>query len=87
MDNICYIAYISTMERERPPYEIELTGIVINLMDQVIEFEDRFGTVGCLRFAGETILYEGQPLLLKPSPTPDVSSTQLETDPATDPST
>ena len=54
------------MEREGHPYLIELTGIHINFDDQAIEFEDRHGTVGRLRFTGTTVLYEGRPLLLRP---------------------
>jgi len=56
------------MEREPPPNHIELTGIHINLQAQAIEFEDRYGTIGRLRFTGGTVLYEGQPLLLTPTP-------------------
>jgi len=55
------------MERDQQPYQTELTSIHINLAEQAIEFEDRHGTVGRLRFTGETVLYEGQPLLLTPT--------------------
>ena len=56
------------MERRQHPEQIELTGIHINFAEQAIEFEDQHGTVGRLRFTGETVLYEGQPLLLRPTP-------------------
>jgi hypothetical protein len=55
------------MEREEYRYQRELTGIHINLQDQAIEFEDRHGTIGRLVFGQETVLYEGQPLLLAPT--------------------
>jgi hypothetical protein len=58
------------MEREPQDYHIDLTGIHINLEEQAIEFEDRHGTVGRLRFGAETVLYEGAPLLLRPTPIP-----------------
>ena len=54
------------MEREQPAHCTALTGIHINLVEQAIEFEDRHGTVGRLRFTDATVLYEGQPLLLMP---------------------
>jgi hypothetical protein len=63
------------MEREHHPDQIELTGIHINLEAQAIEFEDRYGTLGRLRFTGETVLYEGQPLLLRPTPPPATAPT------------
>src|SRR5436305_27444 len=59
-----------SMERDYSSYRSELTGIHINLEAQAIEFEDRYGTIGRLRFTGETVLYEGQPLLLRPTPPP-----------------
>src|SRR5256885_6953258 len=62
-----YYAYIP-MERDHHPKPTQLTGIHINLTEQAIEFEDRHGTIGRLRFTGETVLYEGQPLLLRPTP-------------------
>jgi hypothetical protein len=55
------------MERAKQPYHRELTGIHINLDEQAIEFEDRHGTIGRLVFGHETVLYEGQPLLLAPT--------------------
>ena len=55
------------MEHDTHPSHTELTGIHINLAEQAIEFEDRHGTVGRLRFTGEIVLYEGQPLLLRPT--------------------
>lgn len=58
------------MEREPHPEPVQLTGIHLNLEAQAIEFEDRHGTVGRLRFTGETVLYEGRPLLLLPSGDP-----------------
>jgi hypothetical protein len=58
------------MEREPRPDPIQLTGIHLNLEAQAIEFEDRHGTVGRLRFAGETVLDEGRPLLLMPGGDP-----------------
>ncbi len=42
----------------------------LNLEAQAIEFEDRHGTVGRLRFIGETVLDEGRPLLLLSSGEP-----------------
>src|SRR5436305_12497653 len=59
-----------SMERDYSSYRSELTGIHINLETQAIEFEDRHGTVGRLRFTGETVLYEGRPLLLTPTDDP-----------------
>jgi hypothetical protein len=56
------------MEHEHQPDQAELTGIHINFENQAIEFEDQHGTIGGLRFTGETVLYEGQPLLLRPTP-------------------
>src|SRR5437763_2270910 len=58
------------MEREPRLDPIHLTAIHLNLEDQAIEFEDRHGTVGRLRFTGETMLYEGRPLLLTPTDDP-----------------
>ncbi len=55
------------MEREPNPEQTSLTGIHINLAASAIEFEDRYGTIGRLRFTGATVLYEGAPLLLTPS--------------------
>jgi hypothetical protein len=54
------------MERESQPCQTDLTGVHINLEAGAIEFEDRHGTVGRLLFTGESVLYEGQPLLLTP---------------------
>jgi hypothetical protein len=45
----------------------QLTGIHISFAEQAVEFGDRHGTVGRLRFTGQTVLYEGRPLLLLPS--------------------
>ena len=59
------------MEREPHLEPIQLTGIHLNLEAQAIEFEDRNGKVGRLRFTGETVLYEGRPLLLQPSADPE----------------
>jgi hypothetical protein len=57
---------------ERPAVSTDaataLEALHINVAEQAIEFEDRHGTVGRLRFGGETVLYEGQPLLLLPTP-------------------
>ncbi len=58
------------MEREPAPEQTALTGIHINLEASAIEFEDRYGTIGRLRFTGETVLYEGHPLLLTPTSEP-----------------
>jgi hypothetical protein len=58
------------MEREPQIDLIQLTGIHLNLEAHAIEFEDRHGTVGRFRFTGETVLYEGRPLLLLPSGDP-----------------
>jgi hypothetical protein len=58
------------MEHEPRLDPIQLTGIHLNLEASAIEFEDRHGTVGRLRFTGETVLYEGRPLLLLPSGEP-----------------
>ncbi|HLZ72693.1 MAG TPA: hypothetical protein VKV26_22540 [Dehalococcoidia bacterium] len=58
------------MEHEPGPEQIHLTGIHINLQAQAIVFEDHHGTVGRLVFGGETVLYEGRPLLLLPSGDP-----------------
>jgi hypothetical protein len=58
------------MEYEPRPEPVQLTGIHLNLDAQAIEFEDRHGTVGRLHFTGETVLYEGRPLLLLPSSNP-----------------
>lgn len=58
------------MEHEPHVDPIQLTGIHLNLEAQALEFEDRHGTVGRLRFTGETVLYEGRPLLLLPSGEP-----------------
>jgi hypothetical protein len=55
------------MERESYPEPVHLTGIHSNLEEQAIEFEDRHGTIGRLVFGEETVLYEGQPLLLAPT--------------------
>jgi len=40
--------------------------------EHAIEFEDQHDTIGRLRCTGETMLYEGQPLFLKPAAAPDV---------------
>jgi len=78
------------MEHEPLPHAIQLTGIHINFDDQAIEFEDRHGTVGRLRFTGETVLNEGRPLLLTPTgdpgttigpPTPPVPDQPRAADP------
>ena|SRR5579859_1726218 len=58
------------MEREPRLEPIQLTGIHLNLEAQAIEFEDQHGTVGRLHFTGETVLYEGRPLLLIPTDAP-----------------
>jgi hypothetical protein len=58
------------MEREPRLEPSQLTGIHLNLEEGAIEFEDRHGTVGRLRFTSETVLYEGRPLLLLPSGDP-----------------
>jgi hypothetical protein len=79
------------MEREPRPDPTQLTGIHLNLEAGAIEFEDRHGTVGRLRFTGETVLYEGRPLLLLPSgdvanpaesPTPPIPDQPTSPDPA-----
>jgi hypothetical protein len=58
------------LERAQRPSPTELTGIQLTLAAQAIEFEDQYGTVGRLRFSGEAVVYEGQPLLLRPTPVP-----------------
>jgi hypothetical protein len=65
---------------EREPYRepSQLTGIHINLDEQAIEFEDRHGTIGRLVFGRETVLYEGQPLLLVPTDDPRTDSEAAE---------
>jgi len=45
-------------------------GIPLNLEAGAIEVEDCHGTVGRLRFSGETVLSEGRPLLLTPTDAP-----------------
>jgi hypothetical protein len=55
------------MQREPQRDQVQLTGIHINLEEQAIELEDRHGTVERLVFSGESVLYEGQPLLLTPT--------------------
>jgi hypothetical protein len=60
------ITTVGDLRREEL-YPAELTGIHVNFAEQAIEFEDRQGTIGRLRFTGETVLYEGQPLLLLPT--------------------
>jgi hypothetical protein len=61
-----------------------LEALHINLAEQAIEFEDRHGTVGRLRFGGATVLYEGQPLLLLPS-TPEPAARPARRRPAATP--
>jgi hypothetical protein len=66
------------MEREPPREPSQLTGIHINLDEQAIEFEDRHGTIGRLVFGREIVLYEGQPLLLAPTDTPQTDTELAE---------
>lgn len=51
-------------EQEHTSQETQLTGIYINFVERAIEFEDAHGTVGRIAFTGETVLIEGEPLLL-----------------------
>lgn len=64
------------MKRDHALASIHLTGIHINLVEQAIEFEDQHGAIGRLRFTGEQVLYEGQPLLLTPNVDPDAAVEQ-----------
>ncbi len=61
-----YHAYIS-VKRELQPDQMQLTAIHIDLEEHAVEFGDRHGTIGRLRFSGATVLYEGQPLLFTPN--------------------
>src|SRR4051794_12684894 len=64
--------YYASLPMEHEPHlaPTHLTGIHLNFEEHAIEFEDQHGTVGRLRFTGETVLYEAHPLLLTPTPPP-----------------
>ena len=55
---------VEYMEREHKPVVTPLTGIHIDLEERTIEFENRYGTVARLLFRGETVLFEGIPVLV-----------------------
>lgn len=62
------------MERESQQYKQPLTAIHIDLIEQAVEFEDRYGTVDRIPFVDGAVVADGVVLWSSSTPPPDDGS-------------